>query len=281
MGLADLLRAVFVGPPKPAVDPDAFSAAMAERLRAARPAAEVRVDAPLGLTLIERGSERALHLDGLYRRVLATHEVGEREAAAADWIGAACSAAPEERATADDIVPLLASPDGEPGRPGHAHAGLDAATPGEWLNPCLRVVYAVDTPHGAVEVPPSWFAARGVDPAGLRRRAVANLRATLPGLHVQRGGGLNVVIAGGRHESALLLFDEFWARERPRLRGDALVAVPARDVLLFCDGAKAKAVDELRRQAASIHADAAFPLTPVVFLRHADGRVEPVDARAF
>ncbi|HAI58742.1 MAG TPA: hypothetical protein DCM32_02535 [Xanthomonadaceae bacterium] len=280
MGLSDLLRAVFLGPPKPTVDPMAFSAAMAERLRAACPGAAVQVEAPLALLMVADGVDRPLYLDSIYRRVAAATDDAGREADIAAWIAAAISPAPGDIASIDDLVPVLTSPDGEPG-PWGGEVGIGHEGRGEPLNPYLRVIYAVDTPHGLTGVGAAWFAARGIDASGLRRCAVDNLRAKLPRLDVQRGGGLNAVIAGGHHESALLLFDEFWAREIPRLRGEPIIAVPARDVLLFCDGANAKAVAELRRQASSIHADAAHALTPVIFRRHADGRLEPFDALAF
>jgi uncharacterized protein YtpQ (UPF0354 family) len=82
------------------------------------------------------------------------------------------------------------------------------------------------------------------------------------------------VIADGNYEASLLLFSDLWAREREKLRGEPVAAVPARDLLLFADSADADAVAQLRQLAAKMRAEATYSLTDRLFVLRED-RWEP------
>jgi uncharacterized protein YtpQ (UPF0354 family) len=273
MGWFDALRALFTGGSASRIDPDAFTADMVERVRAAMPGVDVRVSATLSLAV---GGEQQMFLDNVFRHAANARDEREREAAIAAWVASMSQASASDSAGIDDVVPVLKAPDWIEAVPNLAD-GERPVYRTEAVNAHLAIVYAVDTPHSVAYVPESWFVERGIDAEGLRRRAVDNLRGKLPGLEVQRGGGLNMVVAGGYYEASILLFDEFWAREVGRLRGDPVIAIPARDVLVFGDSDDEKAVADLRRHAVDIHADAAYALSPRLFRRYADGRVEPFD----
>lgn len=276
MGWFDSIRRTLFGPPRAALDAEAFTAELAERLRAALPGAEVQVSAPLSLAVAGLHGIQQVFLDNVYRHAASAGDDAGREAVVAEWIASASTANASDDATLDDVVPVLKSPEWFEALPPLAD-GLPRPHRSETLNAHLAIVYAVDTPHNVAYVGESWFVERNIDAAGLRRRAVDNLRGKLPGLEVQRGGGLNMVVAGGHYEASILLFDEFWAREVARLRGDPVVAIPARDVLVFADSEDPKAIADLRQHAVDIHADAAYALSPVLFRRRPDGRIEPFD----
>lgn len=288
MGWFDALKSTLFDQRRPALDqrpaaldPDAFTDGMAERLRAAMPGHTVSVSSRLALSVDGAGGLQQVFLENAHRSAASAADEAEREAVIAAWLASAAGVPASEAAGIDDVVPMLKAPgwfgaqsacdDG--GRSEHHDEHRSEA-----INAHLAIVYAIDTPHSVAYVGESWFVERGIGIEGLRRRAVDNLRARLPGLQVQRGGGLNIVVAGGCYEASVLLFDEFWAREAPRLRGDPAIAIPARDVLLFADSTNPKAIAELRRHARDIHADAAYALSPLIFRRRADGCVEPFDA---
>lgn len=272
MGWFDAFRAMVSPRRTPALNPDAFTEAIAERLRQAVPGTSVTVTTRLSLAVDGLAGVQQVFLDNVYRFASNTADPDERESIIGAWLASVTGAAASDGASPEDIVPMIKAPGWFAALPRRD----DGATPDHWvevLNDHLSIVYAVDTPHNVSYVESSWFDGRGVEREGLRRRAVDNLRAKLPGLEVQRGGGLNLVVAGGYYEASVLLFDDFWEREAPRLRGEAVVAVPARDVLIFCNGDDARAVEDLRRHAQAIHADAAYALSPQLFLRRRDGRV--------
>lgn len=272
----DALRTLFFPPPKPAIDPDDFAEGIAARLRLALPGAAVAIVARLSITADADDGFRQMVLHGLHDAACRTYDGAAREALLAAWVEAAATPA-LEGASLDDIVPVLKPADWAQLDP--PAAGPSGAPPWEALAPGLVVTYALDTPRHVAFVGAHAFHRLGLGPdaATRRRRAVANLRGKLPGLEVQRFGGVNLVIAGGFHEASVLLFDDFWERECGRLRGDPAVALPSGDVLMFCDGTEARALDELRRQAADIHADAAYALSPRVFRRSRDGGLVPLD----
>lgn len=276
MSLFASLFSRWLGPPRPALDPDAFTQMCRERLHARLPAAAVEVLAPLALA-VEHGDERGqIFLDNAFRLACQAVDDIERGEVIDRFLAALVDGSGSAAEGIDDIVPVL--------KPSAWFDGLARPEDGSpsvcWTEPLaadMAIVYAVDTPDQLRFVTEPWFVERGIPLDGLLRRAVGNLRAKIPKLEVQRGGGVNLVIAGGVHEAAILLFDDFWARETPRLRGDPVIAIPARDVLVFGDSSDARALAELRRYAQDIHADAAYALSPRLLRRHADGRIEPFD----
>ena len=261
------------GPAPPAIDPDEFTDEVAARLRRAAPATGVHV--PTRLVVELDHGRRQLRLQPLWQAMCATDEADHETS-----LRAFCDAALDPRALAaagpDDVLPLLATPEWLAGLCGGA--GFGPGPMAETLAEGLSLVYAVDSAHGVEVVDAGWFTGQSLPTDSLRARAVENLRGRLPGLEVQRGGGLNLVVAGGQYEAAVLLFDDFWARELPRLKGEAVVAMPSRDVLIYADSRSAGAVTELAAHARGIHADAAFALSPALFIRHADGRITPYSA---
>jgi len=274
MGWWDALKSALFGARRPALDPDAFTEDMASRLRAAMPGRTVAVSSRLSLSIEGADGLQQVFLDNAYRFAAEAADDAGREAVIAAWLASSTGAAASDAAGIDDIVPVLKSPDWFDALPARED-GRPVGHRSEALNAHLAIVYAIDTPHNVAYVGEDRFVDRGIGVDGLRRRAVDNLRAKLPRLEVQRGGGLNMVVAGGYYEASIVLLDEFWVRERERLRGDPVIAIPARDVLVFGDSADPKVVAELRRHATEIHADAAYALSPVLFQRFADGRIEP------
>lgn len=272
MSLLASLVSRWFGPPRPVLDPEAFTQMFADRLRDRLPVAGIEVLAPLALA-IERGDDRAqLFLDNLFRLACEAADDLERAEVIDRYLASMADASAIDAAGIDDIVPVL--------KPAGWFDALpclqDGGRPRHWIEPLaadVSIVYAIDTVDHLGFVTEPWFVERGIPRDGLRRRAADNLRAKIPRLSVQRGRGVNLVIAGGTHEASILLFDDFWAREVPRLRGDPVIAIPARDVLVFGDGSDARVLAELRRHARDIHADAAYALSPNLFRRAADGTI--------
>jgi uncharacterized protein YtpQ (UPF0354 family) len=136
----------------------------------------------------------------------------------------------------------------------------------EDINDDLVVVYAIDTPSNIAYLSPDELENLGVQREELRALAVRNLRGLLPGIEVHRGDLVNMVTADGNYEASLLLFADLWERERGKLRGEPVAAVPARDLLLFADSANPAAVAQLKQLAAKMRAEATYALTDRLFV---------------
>lgn len=274
-GLLSSLRALFGGKPAdPPMSPIAFTEHVADRVRAAIPGMDVTVAGELELAIRsgDDGNNRAF-LNNAYQLFLG-ESPKRRDALVDRFVQSFAEAAKGLERSAEAIIPVIKDRGwiaetrasmrrmGNEDQQGHEapeHVHED-------LNDELVVVYAIDTPSNIAYLNPGELDGLGVRRDELRALAVRNLRGLLPGIEVQRGDTLSMVIADGNYEASLLLFDDLWARESERMRGAPVAAVPARDLLLFADSADADAVAQLREVAARAHAEATYGLTDRIFL---------------
>jgi uncharacterized protein YtpQ (UPF0354 family) len=138
----------------------------------------------------------------------------------------------------------------------------------EPYNDDLVILYAEDTPHNIRYVPPKELDAAGVARVDLRALATANLRRILPKLEVHSGPVVSMITAGGDYESSLLLLDEVWSTGQvpAGVAGDVVVAIPARDLLLFTGSRNSAGVARLREIAAKTVKTASHSLTDSLFV---------------
>jgi len=277
MGLFSALRALFGGGAgrHPALAPDAFTEDMARRVRVEAPEADVRVVGELALEIVsgaDGGGSGLVYLDNAYRMYRGLSP-DEREEMMARFVHSFADATRGFEPSRDAIIPIIKDRAwlGEVEASIRAQGGESQQKVFEPLNDDLVVVYAVDTPHNIAYLSPDMLDELAVERGALRALAVRNLRGLLPRIEVQRGEHIGMVLADGNYEASLLLFDDLWAREGERLRGPAVVAVPARDLLLFADGADEAAVAQLQAFATKMQAEATYALTDRLFVREGEG----------
>jgi uncharacterized protein YtpQ (UPF0354 family) len=146
----------------------------------------------------------------------------------------------------------------------------------EDLNEDLVVVYAEDSPRSI-----RYLAAKDLEQLGLRREelrplALANLDALLPDIQLRRGPLVSMLTAGGNYEASLLLLDKLWSGGQLQVDGEIVVAVPARDLLLFT-GSKHKAgIAKLREIAAQAAREDSYSLTGRLFV-YRNGKFQRFD----
>jgi uncharacterized protein YtpQ (UPF0354 family) len=102
----------------------------------------------------------------------------------------------------------------------------------ERLNRDLVVLYAFDSEHSLRFATRQDLEEVGVFGQALRELAIGNLVDRLPDITVEGNDSLSMLVAGGNFEASLLLLDEIWTKENFNVRGDIVVFVPARDVVL-------------------------------------------------
>jgi len=98
----------------------------------------------------------------------------------------------------------------------------------------LLVAYAFDLPAGFVMVRPQDLAQLGLSPDQLRKLSLDNLRREMPEIAVEVNGDVHRVITGKNFEACTLLAPNFWTKVASQIDGEVIVAVPSRDVVLFC-----------------------------------------------
>ncbi len=269
-GFFAAVRSLFGGrAADPLMNPDDFTEEVARRVRLAAPQLDVRVVKALELAINmgEDGSNRAF-LDNAYQMYQ-----GESARSRSDvidrFVRSFAEAAAGLERSRDAIIPIVKDRGWlEEIRLSMQRVGSGKAQENvyEDINDALIVVYAIDTPSNIAYLSPDELESLGVQREDLRALAVRNLRGLLPGIEVHRGDLVNMITADGNYEASLLLFADLWEREREKLRGEPVAAVPARDLLLFADSANPDAVAQLKQLASKMRAEATYALTDRLFV---------------
>ena len=113
----------------------------------------------------------------------------------------------------------------------------------------LHVCYLVDKGQSYGYVQNHHLEDDGISADDLHQIGLRNLKRliTQRNAKVQPHGNLFAFLAGGDFEASVMLLDEFWEGEfRKFVTGKYAAAIPARDVLAFCDVDSAKGITELQ-----------------------------------
>lgn len=260
------------------MEPAEFTEDVARRVRAVSPALDVKVvgELELAIDMTEEGGNRAF-LHNAYQ-MYQGESPRNRSDVIDRFVRSFAEAATGLERSRDAIIPIVKDRGWlEEIRQSmqhlHGTEGQDNKVYDD-LNDELAVVYAIDTPSNIAYLNPEELESLGVQRDELRALAVRNLRGLLPGIEVHRGDLVNMVTADGNYEASLLLFADLWEREREKLRGEPVAAVPARDLLLFADSANPDAVAQLRQLATKMRAEASYALTDRLFVLR-EGQWQP------
>jgi len=109
----------------------------------------------------------------------------------------------------------------------------------------LVVTYAFDLPAGFVMVRPQDLTQLGLAPDQLRKLSLDNLRREMPEIAVEVTGDVHRVITGKNFEACTLLAPNFWTKVASQIDGEAIVAVPSRDVVLFCSSVSSQGLTDM------------------------------------
>lgn len=121
----------------------------------------------------------------------------------------------------------------------------------------LVVTYAFDLPQGFMMVRQQDLTQLGIAREQLRKLSLDNLKKHTPQIAAEPAGAdgeLRRVVTGNHFEACTLLASNFWKTVATQVAGEVLMAVPSRDVVLFCSSqsplalqAMAQAVTEVLR----------------------------------
>lgn len=259
--------------------PEQFSKTFIKQLQAALPDLQINVQGPMDLQVIDPASGRGgyVHLGNLY----AEHTRRGRpvKMLLAPIVGTLAQLGePRPGLDRQRIVPVIKDRPWlrEMQRTDDLHEDTPLPYVYDLFNRDLVIVYAEDREGSIAYILPHEFEASGIPRGELRRLAIANLERLLPPIDVEVGGGISRVIAGGHYEASVLLLDWLWSGGELRVEGDIVVAVPARDLLLFTGTANRADIDKLRALANEWVAKATYPLTERLFV-YRKGRFKRFD----
>lgn len=279
-----ILLAVTVSAPAVAqqlVSQDKFTMLYMDALRAAVPEVQVQVTGRMELSIEHDGNEVRAYLDNAYSRYSTAPDmldqvIGDYVAATVEQV-----VAPPEETDVTRIVPVI--------KGATYLEELNAGAVGDEVvliahepyNDDLIILYAEDTPRNIRYLGDDDLDDLGVDRAGLRQAAIANLDRLLPEVQAQGSDGTYMLIADGNYEASLLLFDDIWNGDlwstgSLPVSGEVVIAVPARDVLVVTGSRDAVGIATLRDIARDIVASDPYSLTDQLFV-YRNGRFQPFE----
>ena len=245
--------------------PRAFTHEIARALTAALPSTTVTIKDDLELVLSDRsGLKRTLRLANAYQDYsLDPTRFGEVVQA----IVAALSRSGSGQAKLDPsrIVPVIKDRQWLVDLHKTLKArGAEQEHLSDDVNNELVIVYAEDDPARMRYLTKGEDI--GVGRQELRALAIANLTRILPKIEMHVIGDVMIISAGGDYEPSLLLVDEIWSGGQIKVKGDIVVAVPARDALLVTGSQNRAGLTAVRAMAADIVAKGPYALVDTLFV---------------
>lgn len=247
----------------------AFTDAYVAALRAAQPTFKVEIVKPLEVRVtMADGVVSTAYLDNAYQAV--QRDPASQAEVIARHVGMMANL--DDTGTGievKNIVPVIKDrawvSETQAARPPSAN-GVPFKYVYDDFNHDLVIVYAEDQPTTTNYFDAQELEKAGVDRNGLRSLAVANLLRILPDLKREEIDGVSMLSAGGDYDASLLLVDEIWSGDMLKVDGEIVVAVPARNVLLFVPAADEARVKELKALVRRVFAEYSYTLTDQLFI---------------
>jgi uncharacterized protein YtpQ (UPF0354 family) len=136
----------------------------------------------------------------------------------------------------------------------------------ETFNDELVVIYGEDRPENVVYLSTARIAELKIDHAELRRLACANLQRILPPVERVPMDGMISIEGADSYQSSLLLLDSLWTDGRLGVRGEIVVGVPSRSVLLVAGSQDPSGLARLREHVEEVYRTDTYRLTRKLFV---------------
>ena len=141
----------------------------------------------------------------------------------------------------------------------------------------LCICYVVDDGKSYNFVQERHLAQECISMEDLNRTGIRNLieLASKRNVRVQPYQNIYAVLMGGDFEASLILLDQFWDQHfRQFVAGEYAFAIPARDILAFCDSTSAQGIIELQQLIARITPKGDHLISDKIWVRR-NGRFVP------
>lgn len=105
----------------------------------------------------------------------------------------------------------------------------------------------------------------GIPRDSLRALALRNLSAHLDSIQLHENEGVYMPTAGGNYEASILLLGWFWNKQNLPVKGDFVIAVPSRDVLLITGSGEKDGVKKLREFVEKMSTSVTYPISDSLY----------------
>lgn len=133
----------------------------------------------------------------------------------------------------------------------------------------LLVCYVVDEDDNLVFVQREHLEDSGLSADALHELALENLATLADGrVSLEPYGAVHALFFDGNLEASLILLDDLWEQTlRPHVSSGFAVALPARDILAFCDPESSDGLAELANIIARVHQGGDHLISSAIFRR--------------
>jgi len=147
------------------------------------------------------------------------------------------------------------------------------------LNSDLIILYGEDSPKNIRYLGSKDLERAHIDRKELRSLACENLKRLLPNIERRGANGLFMLAAGGTYEASLLLIDSIWSDMQKEVRGDVIVAIPSRDLLIVTGSEDRQGIEKMKQIIQQSFAQGSYRLTTKLFA-YRGGRFEEFKGEA-
>lgn len=257
-------------------DSGAFTRDYIAHLRKVKPDAQAKVvgELELEITFPESTEPLRAFLDNAFRDY--SHSPKDKAAILARYVGAltesrACAGVPIDPARILPVIRDREFVEQANVLPRNGEKPIEVAS--EELNEDLYIMFVADSEHSVRYLSEADLEEAKVDRPILRKQAMENLRRLYPEVQMMGTEGLYMIRLDGTYESSLLLSERLWEMPELKVKGEFLVAVPARDVLVISGTLEREPLEAMRKIVADVSAKASYRISPRLFIRR-DGKFE-------
>ncbi|WP_457618858.1 DUF1444 family protein [Lutibacter sp.] len=136
----------------------------------------------------------------------------------------------------------------------------------EKLNEELYIYYAFDNEHHISYVKIEDLKKLEISSNEIRDVAIDNLITLVPQIKRIDFDGFFIITANGIYESSLILLDDIWTKENFPVKGDFVIAIPAREVLLITGTQEEKGLKILKEKYLNDDMEYSYFITKEMFV---------------
>lgn len=140
----------------------------------------------------------------------------------------------------------------------------------------LVLLYAEDLPNGIQFITEEALEKSNIQVKDLRAIALANLEPLFDKIEIHGENGLYMLTAGGSYETSLLLLDRLWSHSKLSVKGDFVIGVPNRDILVATGSNDEEGISKAKSIAEKSYRELSYPVSSRLFI-YRDGKFEVYD----
>lgn len=130
----------------------------------------------------------------------------------------------------------------------------------------LVIIYAEDQESSIKYFSNEDFINSGFPRDSLLSESIKNLDRILPSIERVGENGFYGLIAGGDYEASLILFESMWNKDNFQVKGDIVVAIPTRDLLIVTGSEDSAGLERMRTTVKESYEDGSYFLTTGSFI---------------